>query len=210
MILVLFLLGVVVLALTIIVLVLSSTLHIEIKNLYLSNMEKSDNNNYAIVFSLYFANKIKWIWFNLNNKRIKKYYSKMHLEKYNFNMLKDKFELKDLKIFKKLNSKISYFDLQFNFGTYSPITTSFFTFSIASIISTILLKFAKTFRSEDYKYEIVPIYQNKNLYKINFNCIIETKMVHIINIIYFFIKKGKSDKNERTTSNRKPYGYSYE
>lgn len=210
MILVLFLLGAVVLILTVIVLILSSTLRIEIKNLYLSNMEESSNKNYAIVFSLYFANKVKWLWFNLNNKRIRNYYSKMHLEKYDFKMLKDKFELKDLKIFKKLNPKISYFNLQFDIGTYSPITTSFLTFGIASIVSTILLKFAKSFKSENYKYQIVPMYKNKNLYKINFNCIIEAKMVHIINIIKFLIKKGKSDKNERTTSNRKSYGYSYE
>lgn len=63
---------------------------------------------------------------------------------------------------------------------------------------------------KNYKYQITPIFQNKNLYKINLNCIIQLKMVHIINVIYIFSKKGRSDKNERTASNRKSYGYSYE
>ena len=65
-------------------------------------------------------------------------------------------------------------------------------------------------KKEHYNYTIEPIYQNKNIYKIQFNCIIQVKMVHIINVIYIFLKKGRSDLNERTTSNRRSYGYSYE
>ena len=65
---------------------------------------------------------------------------------------------------------------------------------------------------EDYnncKYNVNPIYLNKNLYKISFNCIIQEKMVPIINILFKIINKGRSHKYERT-SNRRSYDYSNE
>ena len=65
-------------------------------------------------------------------------------------------------------------------------------------------------KKERYIYNIKPLYYNKNLYKINLNCIIEIKMVHIINIIFILIKKGRKKNEQSTTSNRKPYAYSYE
>ena len=58
-------------------------------------------------------------------------------------------------------------------------------------------------------YDIKPIYKDKNLYEISLNCIIEVKMVHIINMIYKIVKKRRSDKNERT-SNRRAYDNSDE
>ena len=75
-----------------------------------------------------------------------------------------------------------------------------------------ILKEAKRFdtKYQNYIYNIKPIYNNKNLYKINLNCIIEIKMVHIINIIYMLLKKGRKKNECSTTSNRKPYAYSYE
>ena len=102
-------------------------------------------------------------------------------------------------------------NLLINVGLLSPVTTAFLVLLISSTISIFLPHFVKKLVPDNYKYNINPIYQNRNLYKIEFNCIIEIKMVHIINVIlYFMKKKGKSDKNERTASNRKSYGYSYE
>ena len=210
MILVLIFLGILVLLVTIITLIIASTLHIQIKNLSVSNMEPKNTNEYAIIFSLYLGNKIKWIWFRLNDKKVRKMYSKMQLEKLDFKKFRKDFKVKNLKELPKLQPKISYLNLDANLGFISPITTSFLVATIASIISIALPYLAKNLKKERYIYNIKPLYYNKNLYKINLNCIIEIKMVHIINIIFVLIKKGRKKNEQSTTSNRKPYAYSYE
>lgn len=210
MILVLIFLGILVLLVTIITLIIASTLHIQIKNLSVSNMEPKNTNEYAIIFSLYLGNKIKWIWFRLNDKKVRKMYSKMQLEKLDFKKFRKDFKVKDLKELPKLQPKISYLNLDANLGVISPITTSFLVATIASIISIALPYLAKSIKKKRYIYNIKPLYYNKNLYKINLNCIIEIKMVHIINIIFILIKKGRKKNEQSTTSNRKPYAYSYE
>ena len=210
MILVLIFLGILVLLVTIITLIIASTLHIQIKNLSVSNMEPKNTNEYAIIFSLYLGNKIKWIWFRLNDKKVRKMYSKMQLEKLDFKKFRKDFKVKDLKELPKLQPKISYLNLDANLGVISPVTTSFLVATISSIISIALPYLAKSLKKERYIYNIKPLYYNKNLYKINLNCIIEIKMVHIINIIFILIKKGKNKNEQSTTSNRKPYAYSYE
>lgn len=209
MILVLILLGILALLLTFMILVIISTLHIKIKNLSISNTELKNTAKYEIEFSLYLYDKVKWLWFNLNNKKARKKYSKMQLEKMDFKKFKQDFKIKYLKEMPKLKPKISYLNLDVNLGVTSPVTTSFLVASIASIISTLLPYFAKSLKKNKYIYNIKPLYYNKELYKINLNCIIEIKMVHIINII-LFIKKGRKKNEQSTTSNRKPYAYSYE
>ena len=210
MILVLILLGILVLLITIITLIIASTLHIQIKNLSVSNMEPKNKSEYAIIFSLYLGNKIKWIWFKLNDKKIRKMYSKMQLEKLDFKKFRKDFKVKYIKQLPKLQPKISYLNLDANLGVISPVTTSFLVATIAAIISIALPYLAKSLNKERYIYNIKPLYYNKNLYKINLNCIIEIKMVHIINIIFVFIKKGRKKNEQSTKSNRKSYAYSNE
>ena len=62
---------------------------------------------------------------------------------------------------------------------------------------------------QNYYYKIMPIYGKGNILKLNLSCIINLKLVHIINIIYMIIKKERSDKYVRT-SNRGTYGYCHE
>lgn len=212
MVLVFILLGIIILILTITLLILLSTFHLEIINLEATNIKEKASNNtgYAIILSLYLCNKFKWIWIHLNDEKLRKAYSKMQLEKIDFKKLEQDFKWEDLKIIKKIKPKVSYFNLNASLGTQSPVVTSFLVAILSSIISIFLPHVIIDFKNENYKYNIVPIYQNRNLYKINFNCIIQVKMVHIINVIFIFLKKGRSDFNERTTSNRRSYGYSYE
>ena len=226
MVLVFILLAIFILLLSIFFLILLSTFHINIKDFEATNMQnkrkkqdinkydtdktnnakKQNSPGYAIILSLYLFNKIKWISINLNDEKIKKTYSKMQLEKID---LKN-FKLEDLKIIKKIQPKISYLNLKVKLGTGSPVVTALLASIFSSIIAIFLPYSAINLKKENYQYIIQPIYQNQNLYKINFNCIIQVKMVHIINVIYIFLKKGRSDSNERTTSNRRAYGYSYE
>ena len=74
------------------------------------------------------------------------------------------------------------------------------------IISNFLKEKIKEYKNIDYN--ILPIYQNKNILKIELDSIITLKMENIINIIKF-MKKGKVKKDVRT-SNRRTYAYSNE
>ena len=210
MILVLILLTILILLFFLAFLMVISTLKVEVQDLFLSNLEASSKKQIGnIIFSLSIGS-FKWLKIGLNQKRIKSLYTQMHLERIDIKKLEQNFKLEDLKILPKLHPKISYLNLQTMLGLKSPISTAFTVASVASLISILLPHFTKEWKKENYQYSINPIYLQKNLYQINFNCIIEFKMVHIINVIYIFVKKGKSEKNERTTSNRKSYGYSYE
>jgi hypothetical protein len=211
MILVLFLFGLIILIGITAILIIASTLHIQIKNLSISNMQTKNNNKYAIIFSIYFANKIKYIWFNLNSKRAKKIYSKVQLEKIDLKKFKKVFKLSDLKELTKLHLKISDLNLEMNIGTKSPLVTSFLVVTISNAISLLLPHLVNNLKDNRYFYNIKPLYYNKELYKINLDCIIEIKMVHIINVIYYiFLKKGRRKNERSTTSNRKSYAYSHE
>ncbi len=211
MILVLFLFGLIILIGITAILIIASTLHIQIKNLSISNMQTKNNTKYAIIFSIYFANKIKYIWFNLNSKRAKKIYSKVQLEKIDLKKFKKVFKLSDLKELTKLHLKISDLNLEMNIGTKSPLVTSFLVVTISNAISLLLPHLVNNLKDNRYFYNIKPLYYNKELYKINLNCIIEIKMVHIINVIYYiFLKKGRRKNERSTTSNRKSYAYSHE
>jgi len=212
MILVFILLALFIIILTVFFLILLSTFHIEIDNLEATNMKEKGTIDYAIILSLYLFNKLKWMSIKLNNEKLRKIYSKMKLEKIDFKKIEKDFRLEDLKVIKKLQIKLPYFNLQMQLGMRSPVVTAFVVAVFSSLISVILPHIATNFRKENYQYTIQPIYQNKDLYKIQFNCIIQVKMVHIINVILIFLKKRKrrSDLNERTTSNRRSYGYSYE
>jgi len=211
MILVLFLFGLIILIGITAILIIASTLHIQIKNLSISNMQTKNNTKYAIIFSIYFANKIKYIWFNLNSKRAKKIYSKVQLEKIDLKKFKKVFKLSDLKELTKLHLKISDLNLDMNIGTKSPLVTSFLVITISNAISLLLPHLVNNLKDNRYFYNIKPLYYNKELYKINLDCIIEIKMVHIINVIYYiFLKKGRRKNERSTTSNRKSYAYSHE
>jgi hypothetical protein len=211
MILVLFLFGLIILIGITAILIIASTLHIQIKNLSISNMQTKNNTKYAIIFSIYFANKIKYIWFNLNSKRAKKIYSKVQLEKIDLKKFKKVFKLGDLKELTKLHLKISDLNLDMNIGTKSPLVTSFLVVTISNAISLLLPHLVNNLKDNRYFYNIKPLYYNKELYKINLDCIIEIKMVHIINVIYYiFLKKGRRKNERSTTSNRKSYAYSHE
>ena len=56
-------------------------------------------------------------------------------------------------------------------------------------------------------FSVYPLYNFGNSIKINLNCIIKVKIVHIIYVIYILLRRR--NKNERA-SNRRAYDYSYE
>ena len=181
------------------------------KDLSLNNMKKNKKGqkaSYVIKISLNIFNNIKWLWISLDSKKVKKLVSK--IPEIDIKKIESDFTLEDIKVLKKLYLNVSKFKLYAILGLENPIATAFLVAILSSSISIAIPRFIKKWNKENYEYKIQPIYNNQNLYKIRLNCIIELKIVHIINVIYILIRKGKSDKNERTASNRKPYAYSHE
>lgn len=190
-----------------------STLKFEIKNLEITNMKRIDKHilpDYEFKIMLYLFGKIKWFSIKLDNSKIKKIYKDINFDEVKLKQLEQDFKVKDLKYIKMIKPTISYLNLKTKLGTEDAVLTSFIIFAISTIISILLPYTIKKYDKDKYCYKILPLYINKNAYEIKLDCIIEIKMVHIINIIYVLSKKRRVDKYGERASNRGTYGYSYE
>jgi len=114
-----------------------------------------------------------------------------------------------IEIIKNLKVEVAKLNLNLEIGTEDVIITSGIIAVLSSVLGIVLAQTIKKYDREKHKYEIYPVYQNKNLINLYLNCIIKVKMVHIIYIIYVLVKKRRVNKYERT-SNRRTYDYSYE
>lgn len=221
-----FIITVIVVIAILILLILSSRIEVKLDNFYIENANKKNNNkNFLVKISLKIFN-IRWLKINIDKNKLASEYvkEKLKVEKKNINVNKEitnifaicKNNKSIKKEFNKMKLRLEKLNLNINIGVEDCVLTSYIVGIIAIIMSNIVphiidKKIKNSEIIKKYKYQIVPIYMNKNLYKINLNCIIGAKLVHIIYII-FLIKKEerrRSDKNERT-SNRKSYEYSYE
>lgn len=193
-----------------------STISIRIEKLEISNLNTLSKITYDfdIYFELLFLNKLKMLSIKADKKKILQLNSNIQLknkmQNMDFKRIKQDFpkiKLKD--ILKKLNIQVSKFNFKFEIGTEDVIITTGIIAVVASALGIILARVIKKYDKEKYNYEIKPIYKNKNLINLYLNCIIKVKMVHIICIIYFLLRKRRVKNNERT-SNRRAYDYSYE
>lgn len=109
-----------------------------------------------------------------------------------------------IEVIKKFKLKLEKIDLNLKLGVDDVILTSYLVAFISSVIG-ILIGISEP--KKQY-FKVLPLYNFGNSIKINLNCIITVKIVHIIYVIYILLKKRRKD-HERT-SNRRPYDYSYE
>ena len=220
MILVFILLGALIILSVIALILILSTIRIQIKNLEIKNfkLEKSKLNKqkYKILFQIYFLGKIKILSINLNNPKIKKIYSSQKLKNMDFKKISKKIPInkETIKIVKGLKIKLEKFNLNIKIGTEDAILTSYIVATIASVIGIILPYLVDKNYKKDCKYKVNPIY-NINILNLHLNSIISVKIVHIICVICNLVKISKlknkeSEKNGRTTSNRRAYAYSHE
>lgn len=190
-----------------------STLEIEVKNLvFNSNNTNQKLEDYLIYIKLKLLNKLTWVKIKIDNKRIKKYekFNNKLLEKFsNFKAmaLKSKKEIlkrENIKCIKDLDIKLEKIDLNMKINLLDTIITSFSVALISSILSILIANIMEDCNYENCKYKISPIYNSKTQIIISLNCIINVKIVHIINIVYILFKKRGVDYDERT-SNRRTY-----
>ena len=195
-----------------IVLVISSKLEINIKELDLQNFDKKENKLF-INISLKIFN-LHWLKIKIDKYKIKNAYLKVKNQKKDIKINKIVFKifsnLKENKKLKKelvkLNFNARSFNLNLLIGTEDASITAYLIGIISILISNILPHITKGDEYKSYFYKIEPVYIDKNIYKINLNCIFDAKLVHIIYVIF---KVTREEKYERT-SNRKSYEYSYE
>ena len=190
-----------------------SSISVDVKKVYISNCNNDNklNYDYEIDIKLHLFNFIKVLSITIDKEKIAKLDLKNKIKKVNFKKIQKEVIPKEeaKEIIKKLNIELKKFDLKLQIGTIDVIFTTAIVTLLASGIGIGLANIIKEYKNERYNYEIYPIYQNKNLIKIELNCIIKVKMVHIISIIYLLLKKRRVEKNGRT-SNRRAYDYSYE
>lgn len=210
MVLVFFICTFIILTITVIVL---STISIKIDRFKLSNYNERGKAKYdfKIFLELFFLNKLKIFSLKIDKKQIKKINLQQKMKNVDFNKLKTKAPSKEEinKLIKKLKINVAKLNFRLEIGTMDVILTSAIITFLASAIGIGLARVIKEYSKEKYQYEIIPVYQNKNQIKLDLNCIIKVKIVHIISVIYLLVKKGRVEKNERT-SNRRSYDYSYE
>ena len=178
------------------IIIVLSTIKFEIVDFELSNIVPITLKNHKIKLSFYLFGKIKIFSFKLNSERARKMYSKMNIEKFDIEKGRKLLTIKNINILKKLNTRLDYLDLELDLGLEDAILTTELITLISTVISNILPHIISKYIPNKYRYKIMPIYINKNAYYIKLNCIFQLKIVHIINIIYIYLKKGKSDKNE--------------
>lgn len=179
----------------------NSKLEIKIYNLDISTARKETiKKGSEAILRIIIFNKIPIAKINLKklkNKKVnlgaviertKKLEQEGNKQKWLIGLIKS---LKDFKI------EIKEADLKVELGTEDAAVTAITVGLIASILGIIL---------KGQKFEIMPLYQDKNILNIKLNCIFRLNLMHYI---YKTVSKGR-DENERKPSNRRAYAYSNE
>ncbi len=193
----LFLIGVIII---IFIIIFTSEIGLEINNLKV-NTENQEilNKDYIVEISVIILHKIKIIKQNIKNIDSK------NIRVGNRTISTKAFKKKDINIDYKLlikNISVKKVKLNIEIGTENAALTAIIVGFISAIIG-IIIKMPK--------YKIIPIYNGKNLLKIDLDCIIRIYLIHYIyEQILNKISKRKKVKNNERTSNRKPYDNCYE
>ncbi|MCL2383517.1 MAG: DUF2953 domain-containing protein [Oscillospiraceae bacterium] len=111
--------------------------------------------------------------------------------------------------FRDLRMEVTKLKIDMEVGTENPVVTAYLTAAIASMISIILAYNVRKERAVNYKYKVIPAYINQNFLKMKLNCIIDIKMIHIINIIYMILRK-RNDEEYDEASTREIYTHRHE
>ena len=184
----------------------SINIKLEIENLKISlqkNQNRITNKNSKVSLKIYILKKIKIAEFNLKKVDLKSDKVKNRLQQ---QFEGNKFNLDTVKLLSKINYIIEKLQLKLYFGTEDAAITAIGTGVGYTFISNFIS--GKIISDKNIEYNIFPIYQNKNILKLELDSIITLKMENIIDIIKL-LKKGRVDKNGRT-SNRRAYAYSNE
>ncbi len=208
MILVFLLLGLIIFITLIAYILLLSNIKVKITKLHIFYNKKKLDITFVSKLGVYLFNKFKLFQLTIDDDKIKDLYKSGKID---VNKLKNNKELnKDtIKLLKKLDFTIEELKLKGYIGTENAAITAYICSFINAIIPIVIFNKVNNYPKENYHYKVDTVYINQNIVNLEFNCIINVKIVNIINMIYSLLKKGRVKKNERT-SNRRTYAYSHE
>ncbi len=195
-----FFLGIILAILIIVtILVVFSNIQIEIENFEISNSKNEFiNNKYEVIISLLFLNKVKWISIHLNRLRLRKIYTKMHLERIDIKKLEQDFSFSNLKEIIKIKPNIKKLNLKIDIGLENIILTTYLIPLICTILSIILSKNVNIKDIDEIEYLVKPIYNNGNKYHIKLSSILSFRISSILKVVFRIYKKNKFKKKELT------------
>ena len=185
----------------IVIIIWNSKLQVKIYNLDISTIRKEKiKKDFDIRLGILIFNKIEI--FNISIKKLENKSINLGtvLEKAkNFEEKRNKqISFKEfIKSLKNFKFEIQEADLKLELGTEDAAITAIIIGVVSSILGIIL---------KEQKFQIIPIYEDKNILNIKLNCIFRINLIHYI---YKNIMKGR-DKNERKPSYRRSYAYSNE
>ena len=193
-----FFLFILIIIITILLAIYTSKIEIEVKDLNVNTENEKIIDPEAKVFiSIIIFEKLKI--FKKQIKQVKTNKIKTNFKKIYFRFKKTKkVDIEFRELLKNIRIEIKKIDLKIQLGLEDASKTAILVGIISSIMGMVIRK---------PKYQIIPMYVNKNLIKINLNGIFRIDLIHYI-YSQIFKRKRRVDKNERT-SNRKPYDDCY-
>ena len=160
----------------------TSKIGIDIKNLIIdTDAEEKINEDGKIYVYLLLFNKIKLFRKNVRNIQMKDV--KFEASDFDIKIFKNKdIKINYLELIQNINIDIRKIDLDLQIGTENAGITAILVGILSGILGIIIKK---------PKYQILPIYANKNLLKINLNGIFTIYLMHYI---YKFIKDNIKER----------------
>ena len=160
----------------------TSKIGIDIKNLIIdTDAEEKINEDGKIYVYLLLFNKIKLFRKNVRNIPMKDV--KFETSDFDIKIFKNKdIKINYFELIRNINIDIKNIDLNVNIGTEDAGITAILVGILAGILGIIIKK---------PKYQILPIYANRNLLKINLNGIFTIYLMHYI---YKFIKDNIKER----------------
>ena len=168
----------------------TSKIGIDIKNLIIdTDAEEKINEDGKIYVYLLLFNKIKLFRKNVRNIPMKDV--KFETSDFDIKIFKNKdIKINYLELIQNINIDIKNIDLNVNIGTEDAGITAILVGILAGILGIIIKK---------PKYQILPIYANRKLLKINLNGIFTIYLMHYI---YKFIKNNIKERFMDKTLNK--------
>ncbi len=179
---ILFFLFILVIFTILIIAIHTSKIGIDIKNLIIDTAaEEKINEDGKIYVYLLLFNKIKLFRKNVRNIPMKDV--KFETSDFDIKIFKNKdIKINYLELIQNINIDIKNIDLNVNIGTEDAGITAILVGILAGILGIIIKK---------PRYQILPIYANRNLLKINLNGIFTIYLMHYI---YKFIKNNIKER----------------
>lgn len=179
---------IIIIILLVVLLLYYSKIEIEIKNLDISTLREKEhriNENYEIIIALVIVKKWKIIKRKMTKAKIGNIKSLKKIKDLDIEFIKNKkSNIKFKNIISDLKLEINKLDFYLEIGVEDAALTAI----SVGIVSSILGVFLRNKITVKDKFEIKPIYIQKNLINLKLNCIFQ---IQLVKFIHDFFKKEK-------------------